>query len=213
MPEKEIGGLPVAGRKSAAVLRTRLAIVVAAQQVLADQGSLASIEDVAAKAEVSVSTLYKHFANKDDLVTAAFGYALKSWESWAAEKTSSESDPLSQVVFPIRLFVRAYKTHPVFARLVANNANEANLRLVALGESLLKNLKTLNAAGVTRVDNLPIRVELLLSVVVHILQKAVFDSKFTEKSADQAISIALQILGLDEAEAQRLVAADIPNQN
>jgi len=211
MPEKQIGGLPVSGRKSAAVLRTRASIVVAAQQVLADQGALASIEDVAASAGVSVSTLYKHFANKEDLVTAAFGSALKSLESWAAEKIAGESDPLSQVVLPIRLFVRANETHPVFARLVANNANEANLRLATLGETLLNNLRKLNSAGVIRVDDLQIRVELLLSMAVHILQKAVFDPKFTAKAADQAVAIALQVLGLDSAESQRLVASDIPD--
>ncbi len=210
MTGNQIGGLPVTGRKSASVLRTRLAIVLAAQKVFAGQGSLASIEDIAAQAEVSVSTLYKHFANKNDLVTEAFTNAMKSWESWVFENMALETDLMSQLVLPMRLFVRAGKTHPVFAALVANNANEANLRLGTLGATVLQNLKVLRSTGVLNIDNLELRSELLLSLLVHILQKTVLDSKFTAKSADQAIAFALQVLGIDAAESERLVEADIP---
>ena len=199
------------GRKSAAILRTRLSIVLAAQQVLAERGPSASIEEIAAQSEVSVSTLYKHYANKDDLVTAAFAIALDTWELWLQERMAGETDPLGLLVLPMRLFVRAGKTHPVFASLVAKNANEANLRLFELGETLKSGMKALNAAGVLAIDQIETRAELFLSTLIFIAQKSDLDSKFTSDEADKSIAIALQIIGISENEAKRILSADLPD--
>ena len=52
------------GRKSAYVARNRTAIIKAAQEVLASDGSDATVESVAVLAEMSISTIYKHFPNR-----------------------------------------------------------------------------------------------------------------------------------------------------
>lgn len=205
MTDKQIGGLPVSGRKSAYVLRNRQGIVAAAQEVLANQGAAASIEELAQQAEVSVSTLYKHFANKEDLVTAAFQSAMGTWEAWMQSQLSHVAEPLERLVMPMRLFVQAKNTHPVFASMVAKNPSEANMRLASLGQTLRGNLQELNEVGVLKFDDVELRAELLMALLVHISQRAFFDEDFAVTDADNAIALALELLGIDPREANRLV--------
>lgn len=53
-------------RRDAAVNRRRL--LTAAEAVFAERGPAATLDDVAAAAEVGPATLYRHFANKEELV-------------------------------------------------------------------------------------------------------------------------------------------------
>lgn len=210
MTGHHLGGLPVLGRKTSAILRTRMAIVLAAQHVLAERGQDASIEDFAAQAEVSVSTLYKHYANKDDLVTAAFTVALNSWELWLQERMAGETDPLVLLVLPLRLFVRARTTHPLFASMVAKNSTEVNQRLFSLGSSLKSGMATLNATRIQAFDQIEERAELLLASLIFIAQKSFTDKSFTDDHADGLIAIILQLIGLDEQVSQRLIELKLP---
>lgn len=209
MPETQIGGLPVSGRKSAYVLRNRQGIIKAAQQVLAHQGSAASIEEIAAQAEVSVSTVYKHFSSKDDLITAAFQTAMQTWESWMKAQLADTADSLEKLVLPMCLFIRAKETHPIFAAMVAKNPSEATSRLKSLGETLTLDLQALQEAGVLRIEDVSLRGELLMAVLVHVSQKVYFDSIFTLENADGAIAIALGLLGVDPSTARSLVSSPI----
>ena len=52
---------PETGRKAAYVARNRAALIKSAQAIFAELGGAATIEEVAAHAEVAVSTVYKHF--------------------------------------------------------------------------------------------------------------------------------------------------------
>jgi AcrR family transcriptional regulator len=56
---------PELGRKAAYVARNREALLKSTQEVLAIKGEMVTIEDIAEHAEVAVSTIYKHFKDKD----------------------------------------------------------------------------------------------------------------------------------------------------
>ena len=61
-------GVPRALRADAR--RNREAVLVAAKRLFADQGLDAQMPDVARAAKVGVGTVYRHFATKDDLISA-----------------------------------------------------------------------------------------------------------------------------------------------
>src|SRR5437660_10372199 len=50
--------------------RNREAVIAAARKLFADEGLDAQMPDVAKAANVGVGTVYRHFANKDDLIAA-----------------------------------------------------------------------------------------------------------------------------------------------
>jgi AcrR family transcriptional regulator len=65
-------------------------ILDAAAEVFAEQGLGATLADVAARAGVGVATVYRRFANKDDLILALFAEKFTYWERQARDAAESE---------------------------------------------------------------------------------------------------------------------------
>ena len=57
--------------------RNRLRIIEAARDLFAERGLEVSMDEVAERAGVGVGTVYRRFANRDDLITAIFAEHLK----------------------------------------------------------------------------------------------------------------------------------------
>ena len=79
-------------RQAAFSARNKARLIKNAQEVLAEIGPSATIEQIAAHAEVSPTTIYKYFANKDELFIQALGEMWHSWVSWAFAQTSTTDD-------------------------------------------------------------------------------------------------------------------------
>jgi len=67
-------------------------ILAAAGEVFAAHGLTATLADVAARAGVGVATLYRRFANKDELIVELFTERFAEWERLAREAADAE-DP------------------------------------------------------------------------------------------------------------------------
>ena len=67
MAAKKKAAAPV-GRQAAYSARNRAALIKHAQEVLAEVGPSATIEQLASHAQVSPTTIYKYFANKEVLL-------------------------------------------------------------------------------------------------------------------------------------------------
>ena len=167
------------------------------------------MEDVADEAQVAMSTVYKHFKDKRDLISATTKFAFEEWESWVATKIVDISDPLEQLVMPMRLFLRAKATHPEYAQLVAKNFGVVSQILPELTGTFTAQINALNKAKVLNVDNTPMAIHNLLSVVVIQLVNQTLNPKATAAEADLAIRIALSMLGISEAKAKKLTESKI----
>jgi AcrR family transcriptional regulator len=200
---------PQTGRKSAYVARNRAAILKAALSVFARDGVEATMEDVADEAQVAMSTVYKHFKDKRDLISATTKFAFEEWESWVATKIVDISDPLEQLVMPMRLFLRAKATHPEYAQLVAKNFGVVSQILPELTGTFTAQVNALNKAKVLTVENTPMAIHNLLSVVVIQLVNQTLNPKATAAEADLAIRIALSMLGISEVKAKKLTESKI----
>ena len=71
------------GRQAAYSARNRAALIKAAQEVLAEIGPSATIEQLAAHAQVSPTTIYKYFASKELLFSEAISEMYQEWIIWA----------------------------------------------------------------------------------------------------------------------------------
>ena len=200
---------PQTGRKSAYVARNRAAILNASLTVFARDGIDATMDEISAEAQVAMSTVYKHFKDKRDLITATTSLAFEEWESWVAKQIAEVSDPLEQLVMPMRLFLRAKATHPEYAQLVAKNFGVVSQILPELTGAFTAQVNALNKAKVLTVENTPMAIHNLLSVVVIQLVNQTLNPKATAAEGDLAIRIALSMLGISEGKAKKLTESKI----
>jgi AcrR family transcriptional regulator len=79
-----VAAKPSAGRSDAR--RNRVRILEAAAVIFSEQGSSASTEAVAARAGLSIGTIFRHFPTKPDLLSAV---VMNAWEQLVAEVDNS----------------------------------------------------------------------------------------------------------------------------
>jgi AcrR family transcriptional regulator len=171
---------------------------------LAEIGPEASIEDFAEAAQISVSTIYKHFENKDALIEVAFVEAFRDWEAWASEVLGKIKDPLEELVVPMRLFLRVKRTHPLYAAMSMRNFPNMGQYFAATGEGLEIHVKELHAAKILKCDNIPVRVRSISAALVAALGDQLFNPKAKESDGDIAIEVILDLLSISPAMAKKL---------
>ena len=198
------------GRKSAYVARNRASLIRAAQQVFAEQGTGATMEAVAAQAEVAASTVYKHFETKENLLSIALLEAFADWSSWATGIMSESKDPLASLVLPMRLFYRLRSTHPHYAHLVKSCFDEVHKILVITNTGFSENLRLLNETGVHAIDHLDLRVMNHGACLAAILKRQLDDANASDEEADTALEVALGMLCISPAKAKKLAHAPLP---
>ena len=204
MPTRKSPTPAITGRKAAYVARNRVALIKAAQHVLAEIGPDASIEEFAEAAQISVSTIYKHFENKDALIDAAFVEAFRDWEAWTDEALGKIKDPLEELVVPMRLFLRVKRTHPLYARMIARNFPNLAKYLSTSTENLQIHVKELHAAKIITCENIPIRVRSISASLVAALGDQFFNRAAKESDGDTAIEVILDLLSIPPAKAKKL---------
>ena len=111
------------GRQAAYSARNRARLISDAQEVLGEIGPSATIEQIAAYAEVSPTTIYKYFENKDELFIHALGEMWISWLQWA-NLGKAPGTRLESTLDTGRKLFWARKTHPLFANMLHNSLVE-----------------------------------------------------------------------------------------
>ena len=199
-----------AGRKSAYVARNHASLLRASQRVLAEIGPEASIDQFAEAAEVSVSTLYKHFENKDALIEAAYIDAFHEWEVWTDALLAGIDDPLAELVAPMRLFLRLKKTHPLYAAMSARNLADLPKYFHGTEEGLIEHIGELTKAKIIEIESPAIRIRSISACLLAGLADQLINPAATESDADATVEVVLSILGISPAKAKKLASAELP---
>ena len=195
---------PELGRKAAYVMRNRAALLHSTREVLAVKGQAATIEDIADHAQIAVSTVYKHFKDKDALISATILNAFAEWESWAESFALQSKDPLEQLVMPMRLFVRLNKTHPHHAQTLVNYFGVAARIVPQLQVKLIAHVTALNKAKLLKLENPSAAAKHFHAVITFAVVEQVTNPKATEKDADESVRAALRVLGIPDDLAMKL---------
>jgi len=197
----------VAGSRQAAFgARNKARLIKDAQEVLAEIGPSATIEQIAAHAEVSPTTIYKYFENKDDLFIQALGEMWHGWVSWAFAQTST-NDELEAVIEVNRRLYRAKVTHPNFARVLHNTVKEMPDFFIQADEKTAKRvLSQLASAGQLINENFEYRYQLWESSGLGLLASVHVTETLSPAEADVALAIGLSVWGISEAKAKKLIS-------
>lgn len=202
---------PQEGRKAAYFARNEAALLKAAQAVLGDRGWVATISDVAKAADVAPSTIYMHFENKEGLFEAALFAGMAEWESWALNQVADLTEPLEQLVAPMRLYVRGGLTHPHLAKMVTKNPSNVSPLALRLGSGLLIQVQGLVASEILTIDHIEKRVSNVMAILSGSLLEQVSNPNAKVEDADLAVQLALPMIGIAEKEAARLMSLPLPH--
>lgn len=113
--------------------QTRERILDATMHVMADRGLAGlSLEDVAQAADVSRQTVYRHFGNRDQLVSAAILREEEAFIEQIVEATRDLADLEEALAASIRVVLTAARDHPLLDRLLATEP-EALLPFMTTG--------------------------------------------------------------------------------
>jgi AcrR family transcriptional regulator len=203
--EKKVEPAP-GGRQAAYSARNRAALIKAAQEVLAEIGPVATIEQVSAHSQFSRTTIYKYFDDKDVLFLEAIGELWKGWLMWAND-LKAPGDRLEQILDNHRKLFWARKTHPQFAEIMHNvlaidpkilvKADQGGAKLI-FGE--------IAAIGAYKNDNFDQRYILWTNIYAGILFEVFVTEELTPAEAEEALGIGLSVWGISEAKAKKIIS-------
>ncbi|MFZ4117136.1 MAG: TetR/AcrR family transcriptional regulator [Rhodoluna sp.] len=208
MASKKTTILGSSGRQAAYTARTRAALIESAQQVLAEIGPNATIEQLIEHAKVAPNTIYNHFESKEKLFSEALDQIWQEWLIWAyAGKPVGESFQTMITVYR-KLFLVG-ETHPLLSSILKNNLGNPDFLIQTLQGKGLADLKKVGLQGELSKDSFEQRGFLWTYCLIGILHGVHISKKLSPSQADQALEIALSIWDMSPAKAKKLVSHPI----
>jgi AcrR family transcriptional regulator len=188
-----------------AAKRNRLALIKSAQEVLAEIGPDATVEQFVAYAQVSPTTIYNHFYNKEALFKEALAEAWREWIDWAHGGIPAD-ESLEVAVDVCRRLFRIGKTHPEFARLISKALVNPGFIIEAVKEDAMPAAKQFARLGQINKAEFDKRIRLFSYCVAGILGGVHTTNELSASDADASLGIALAILGVSPAKAKSMVS-------
>jgi AcrR family transcriptional regulator len=192
-------------RQAAYSARNRAALIKVAQEVLAEVGPTATIEQLAAHAQVSPTTIYKYFDNKEVLFAEAFSQLWEEWIKWSNE-TRSPGEPLEMVMATGRKLFRIKQHDPILAAVLHNVLKDPQFAMEAvLGEGK-KAFAALAKMGAIKGEDFEDRYLLWRYLYSGILIALYSTDKMSVEEADISYGIGMSVWGISEAKAKKIIS-------
>jgi len=193
-------------RQAAYSARNRARLIKDAQEVLAEIGPTATIEQIAAHAEVSPTTVYKYFENKDQLFIEALGEAWIGFLIWS-NQFKAPGDRLERTLDSGRKLFWARQTHPQLAQMLHNCLDEmAEFLAQADNGEGKKAFYEIAKGGDLKLEDFDKRFMLWINIYNGILRSVFVTEEFTPEEANVAFGIGLSVWGISEAKAKKLIS-------
>ena len=206
MAVKKQAETTIGGRQAAYSARNRARLIKDAQEVLAEIGPSATIEQIASHAEVSPTTVYKYFENKDQLFIEALGEAWVGFLIWSSQ-IKTPGDRFERTLDIGRRVFWAKQTHPLFAQMLHNCLNDMS-EIVILsdrGEGK-KAFRAFAASGELKEEDFDERYVLWTSLYIGLLKSVFVTEELSAEEANVAFGIGLSVWGVSEAKAKKLIS-------
>ena len=193
-------------RQAAYSARNRARLIKDAQEVLAEIGPSATIEQIAAHAEVSPTTVYKYFENKDHLFIEALGVAWVGFLIWS-NQFKAPGDRLERTLDSGRKLFWARQTHPQLAQMLHNCLDEmAEFLAQADNGEGKKAFYEIAKGGDLKLEDFDKRFTLWINIYNGILRSVFVTEELTPEEANVAFGIGLSVWGISEAKAKKLIS-------
>lgn len=205
MAAKAKSSAPSGGRQAAYTARNRAAILKSAQEVLAEIGPEASIEQLSSHAQVSPTTIYKYFKSKEALFAEALDQMWREWVAWSYNYAAPAST-LESVTDSARKLFFMNQTHPQLAQIVKNVLSNPHFLIEAVKGGGVITFKALAKSGQIEKRDFEERLVLWSYCLIGLLTSVYMTKELTPKEAEVAFGIGLSIWGISEARSKKLMA-------
>jgi AcrR family transcriptional regulator len=206
MPSKKQPEQVAGNRQAAYSARNRARLIKDAQMVLAEIGPSATIEQLAAHAEVSPTTIYKYFENKDQLFLEALRDAWLGYINWA-NLEMAPGNMLELTLDSGRKLFWAKKTHPIYASMLHNCLDQIPDFLLRSDQGTGKKIfSVLAASGDLTQDDFEKRFVLWSNLYTGILRSVFVTEELSPSEAEVTFGIGLSVWGISEAKAKKLIS-------
>ena len=196
------------GRQDAYRARTRKALLKTAQEVLAEIGLSATIEDLASKAQVSPATIYNHFESKElylkEALEAVWGEALL-----VAYAGRSAGESIETKLDVCRKLFRLNRTNSLLGQVLSKTLIDTSFVIEAIRPGAEKSFKEAALKSGMKIKDFDTRMEVWSHALTGIFQGVFVSNKLSPEDADKALAISLLIWGFDEKTAEKLTSKSI----
>jgi AcrR family transcriptional regulator len=205
MPSKKPALKKAGNRQAAYSARNRAALIKVGQEVLADIGRDATIEQIADHAQVSPTTIYKYFASKEVLFAEAINEIYQQWIVWAYND-KPRGGSLETTLDTGRKLFWVKQSHPLFAKILHNTLRDPTFVITATRDNAASVFKNHAETGVLEIDDFDKRFLLWSYSYAGILTAVHVTGQLSPTQADESLGLALSIWGISEAKAKKLVS-------
>lgn len=193
------------GRQAAYTARNRAALLKAGQEVLAKIGPQATIEQLSEHAQVSPTTIYKYFENKEALFGEAFSHCWESWIEWSNQQITP-GERFEIVLDTGRKLFWIKKHNPTFAKILHNTLKDQVLAMSAVNDEGKRVFKELAKAGALKSDNFEERWVLWTNILAGLYSAVYVSETLSPTQAEVAFGIGLSVWGISESKTAKIIS-------
>lgn len=197
-------------RLSAATARNRAALIRSAQQLLAEIGPDATVEQFVAHAEVSPTTIYNHFGSKEAMFSQALAQIFREWLEWAHNGVPAD-ESLDVMIDVCRKLFRVQETHPLLGQIVGRSIDNPRFVMDAVMADSLPALEAIARLGQLNSADFDKRTRLFAYCIAGILHGVHATHELSPSDADVSLEIALAIWDLSSEAAHAVTSRPLDN--
>lgn len=192
--------------------RTRMALIKAAQSMIAAGKLNVPVLEITQAADVGMGSFYNHFGSKEELFEAAVGDVLDSHGAVLDELTADIADPAAVFACSFRLTGRFFRERPQECRILLDNWGALLSSDRGLAPRAMRDINAAVAAGRFHVED----PELTLSVAAgallglgYLLQSR--PDRDAGATTDALTEDVLRLFGMSAEDAHRICSLPLPD--
>ena len=193
-------------------LRTRAALVKAAQRLIAEGRVNVPVLEITQAADVGMGSFYNHFDSKEQLFEAAVADVLDAHGALLDRLTASIEDPAETFATSFRLTGRLFRQRPQESEILLANGSALLSSERGLAPRALRDIKAAANAGRFRVDDPELALATaggaLLGLGTLLREDRVRDDAH---AADTVTENVLRLFGLSADEAHSICQRPLPD--
>jgi AcrR family transcriptional regulator len=192
--------------------RTRMALVKAAQSMIAAGKLNVPVLEITQAADVGMGSFYNHFESKEQLFEAAVADVLDSHGAVLDQLTADIEDPAAVFACSFRLTGRFFRERPQESRILLANAGAMLAADRGLAPRALRDINAAVAAGRFHVEDPELSLAVAAGALLglgYLLQSQ--PDRDAVATADAVTEDVLRLFGMPPEDARQICALPLPD--
>lgn len=186
------------------------ALTEATRDLVAVEGPGVSVQALADRADVALTTLYNHFESKEALLRSTAVQSMHDFEADVNERISSLVDPGERVCMRTRLYLRMSSTHRETALFLSRLSPEITATSELHSEIAEQEVCQAVAAGQLQGTDLSVAHLIVNATASRFIAISLASPEPCDESADTVTRALMAVLGMPKQTISRLMRKSLP---